>query len=94
MQILNHILDIYNNGRLQELTNGSMMIFCFSKNMVQNKEEYLEDCKGLLEKVFKIINPQFVVENDDMVALNHIVVDEDGNKFRVTAVNFIKGENS
>ena len=39
-------------------------------------------------------NPQLVVENDDMVALNHIVVDEDGNKFRVTAVNFIKGENS
>ena len=94
MQILNHILDIYNNGRLQELTNGSMMIFCFSKNMVQNKEEYLEDCKGLLEKGFKMNNPQLVVENDDMVALNHIVVDENGNKFSVTAVNFIKGENS
>ena len=39
-------------------------------------------------------NPQLVVENDDMVALNDLVVDEDGNKYRVTAVNFIKDEKS
>ena len=39
-------------------------------------------------------NPQIVVENDDMVALNHLVVGEDGNKYRVTAVNFIKDEKS
>ena len=37
-------------------------------------------------------DPQLVAENDNMVALNHIFVDEDGNKFRVTAVNFIKDE--
>jgi hypothetical protein len=95
MQKFNHIVDIYNNGRLQEVDEWLHDDFLFLKEYgMQNKEEYLEDCKGLFEKDFKMNNPQLVVENDDMVALNHLVVDEDGNKYRVTAVNFIKDEKS
>jgi hypothetical protein len=95
MQKFNHIVDIYNNGRLQEVDEWLHDDFLFLKEYgMQNKEEYLEDCKGLFEKGFKMNNPQIVVENDDMVALNHLVVGEDGNKYRVTAVNFIKDEKS
>ncbi|MDB2530381.1 hypothetical protein N9X46_06620 [Paracoccaceae bacterium] len=95
MQKFNHIVDIYNNGRLQEVDEWLHDDFLFLKEYgMQNKEEYLEDCKGLFEKDFKMNNPQLVVENDNMVALNHLVVDEDGNKIRVTAVNFIKDEKS
>ena len=95
MQKFNHIVDIYNNGRLQEVDEWLHDDFLFLKEYgMQNKEEYLEDCKGLFEKGFKMNNPQIVVENDDMVALNHLVAGEDGNKYRVTAVNFIKDEKS
>ena len=94
-QKFNHIVDVYYNGRLQGVDEWLHDDFLFLKEYgMQNNEEHLEDCTGLFEKGFKMNNPQIVVENEDMMDLNHIVVDEDGNKFRVTALNFIVDENS
>jgi hypothetical protein len=59
MQKFNHIVDIYNNGRLQEVDEWLHDDFLFLKEYgMQNKEEYLEDCKGLFEKGFKMNSPQ------------------------------------
>ena len=50
MQKFNHIVDIYNNGRLQEVDEWLQDDFLFLKEYgMQNKEEYLEDCKGFFE---------------------------------------------
>ena len=58
-QKFNHIVDIYNNGRLQEVDEWLHDDFLFLKEYgMQNKEEYLEDCKGLFEKGFKMNSPQ------------------------------------
>ena len=57
---------------------------------MQNKDEYLEDVKGIFANGFKMHDPKLVVENEDIVALNHLVKDEKGQSFRVTAVNFLR----
>ena len=35
-------------------------------------------------------DPKLVVENEDIVALNHLVKDEKGQSFKVTAVNCLR----
>ena len=91
MSFFDFIVAVYNSGDMERLEKLIHEDFLFMKDYsIQNREEYLEDVQNLFNKGIKMHKPTLIVENEDIVALNHIVVDDAGNTFRVTAVNFIK----
>ena len=91
MSRFEHIVNIYNAGDLEKVDEWLHEEFLFIKDFsMQNKDEYLEDVKGIFANGFKMHDPKLVVENEDIVALNHLVKDAKGQSFRVTAVNFLR----
>ena len=90
MSKFEHIINIYNAGDLEKVDEWLHEEFLFIKDFsMQNKDEYLEDVKGIFANGFKMHDSKLVVENEDIVALNRLVKDEKGQSFRVTAVNFL-----
>ena len=91
MKSFNYVVEIFNNGDMQKVEDWLHEEFLFIKDYgMQNKEEYLAEFQDLFEKNFKFQNPKLVVENEDILVLNHTVSDDTGQKFRVTAVIFLK----
>ena len=56
---------------------------------LKTQDEWLSEIRELVESSWQFIEPNLLAENEDVLVFNHIVVD-DGQKFRVTAVNFLK----
>ena len=56
---------------------------------MQDNGEWLSEIRELVEGDWQFKEPNLVAENEDVLVFNHIVLD-DGQKFRVTAVNFLK----
>ena len=84
------MVDAMDNGPFEKMDAFVHEDFMFFKEYtVQNREEWLEDIKELIEGDWKFNQPQLLIENEDMVALNHIVV-EGNSSYRVTAVHFLK----
>lgn len=78
MEKFNFIVDVMNNGPIERMESFVHEEFLFFKEYgMQDRGEWL----------FK--EPNLVAENEDVLVFNHIVLD-DGQKFRVTAVNFLK----
>ena len=90
MEKFNLMVDAMDNGPFEKMDAFVHEDFMFFKEYtVQNREEQLEDIKELIEGDWKFNQPQLLIENEDMVALNHIVV-EGNSSYRVTAVHFLK----
>ena len=86
----NLMVDAMDKGPFEKMDAFVHEDFMFFKEYtVQNREEWLEDIKKLIESDWKFSQPQLLVENEDLVALNHIVTEE-GARYRVTAVHFLK----
>ena len=91
MSKFSEIVEIYETWDVAKVDHWLHDDFLFIKDFdMQTKEEYLEDTKVLFEQGFKMSDPKMVVENDDIMALSHIVADGSGQRFRVTAVTFFK----
>ena len=90
MEKFNLMVDAMDNGPFEKMDAFVHEDFMFFKEYtVQNREEWLEDIKKLIEGEWKFNQPQLLVENEDVVALNHIVT-EGCSRYRVTAVHFLK----
>ena len=90
MEKFNLMVDAMNNGPFEKMDAFVHEDFMFFKEYtVQNREEWLEDIKKLIDSDWKFNQPQLLVENEDLVALNHIVTEGD-SRYRVTAVHFLK----
>ena len=77
-------------GQLKEWKALSMKSFCFFKEYgMQDRGEWLSEIRELVEGDWQFKEPNLVAENEDVLVFNHLVLD-DGQKFRVTAVNFLK----
>ena len=84
------MVEAMDNGPFEKMDVFVHEDFMFFKEYtVQNREEWMEDIKKLIESDWKFSQPQLLVENEDVVALNHIVT-EGGSSYRVTAVHFLK----
>ena len=90
MEKYNLIIDAMNNGDFEKIDAFVHEDFMFFKEYeVQNREEWMEDIKKLIESDWKFDQPQLISENEDMLAMNHIVT-EDNSIYRVTFVHFLK----
>ena len=90
MEKYNLIIDAMNNGDFEKIDAFVHEDFMFFKEYeVQNREEWMEDIKKLIESDWTFDQPQLISENEDMVAMNHIVT-EDNSIYRVTFVHFLK----
>ena len=90
MEKYNLIIDAMNNGDFEKIDAFVHEDFMFFKEYeVQNREEWMEDIKKLIESDWTFDQPQLISENEDMVAMNHIVT-EDTSIYRVTFVHFLK----
>ena len=90
MEKFNLMVDAMDNGPFEKMDSFVHEDFMFFKEYtVQNREEWLEDIKALIEGDWKFCRPQLLIENEDVVALNHIV-SEGSSRYRVTAVHFLK----
>ena len=90
MEKFNLMVDAMDNGPFEKMDDFVHDDFMFFKEYtVQNREEWLEDIKKLIESDWKFNRPQLLIENEDIVALNHIVT-EGSARYRVTAVHFLK----
>ena len=90
MEKFNLIIDAMKNGDFEKIDAFVHEDFMFFKEYeVQNREEWLEDIKKLIESDWEFDQPQLISENEDMVAMNHIVT-EDTSIYRVTFVHFLK----
>ena len=90
MEKFNLMVDAMDNGPFEKMDSFVHEDFMFFKEYtVQNREEWLEDIKTLIEGDWKFYQPQLLIENEDVVALNHIV-SEGSSRYRVTAVHFLK----
>ena len=90
MEKFNLMVDAMDNGPFEKMDAFVHEDFMFFKEYtVQNREEWLKDIKKLIEGDWKFNQPHLLIENEDVVALNHIVT-EGGSSYRVTAVHFLK----
>jgi hypothetical protein len=56
---------------------------------MQDRGELLSEIRELVKGDWQFKEPNLVAENENVLVFNHIVLDE-GQRFRVTAVNFLK----
>ena len=86
----NFVVDAMRNGPMEKMEDWVHEDFLFFKEYgMQDREEWLDEIKLLVESDWKFTEPTLLVENEDVLVFNHIV-NENNSKFRVTAVNFLK----
>lgn len=90
MEKFNFIVDVMNNGPIERMESFVHEEFLFFKEYgMQDRGEWLSEIRELVEGDWQFKEPNLVAENEDILVFNHILLD-DGQKFRVTAVNFLK----
>ena len=90
MEKFNFIVDVMNNGPIERMESFVHEEFLFFKEYgMQDRGEWLSEIRELDEGDWQFKEPNLVAENENVLVFNHIVLDE-GQRFRVTAVNFLK----
>ncbi len=90
MEKFNLVVDAMNNGPMEKMEDWVHEDFLFFKDYgMQDRDEWMSEIRGMVEGDWIFQEPNLVVENEDVLVLNHIVMDS-GQNFRVTAVHFLK----
>ena len=90
MEKFNFVVDVMNNRPMEKMESFVHEEFLFFKEYgMQDRDEWLSEIRELVEGGGQFTEPKLLAENEDVLVFNHIVLD-DGQKFRVTAVNFLK----
>ena len=90
MEKFKFIVDVMNNGPMQRMESFVHEEFLFFKEYgMQDRDEWLSEIRELVESDWQFTEPKLIAETEAVLVFNHVVVD-DGQKFRVTAVNFLK----
>ena len=90
LEKFNFVVDVMKNGPMEKMESFVHEEFLFFKEYgMQDRDEWLSEIKELVEGDWQFTEPNLLAENEDLLVFNHIVLDDD-QKFRVTAVNFLK----
>ena len=90
LEKFNFVVDVVNNGPMEKMESFVHEEFLFFKEYgMQDRDEWLSEIRELVESGWQFTEPNLLAENEDVLVFNHIVLD-DGQKFRVTVVNFLK----
>ena len=80
------VIEATNRGDINTFKSDLHEDFLFIKDyQMQNREEYLEDLEELFKKNYKVNHPRVILENQDLLVLNH-EVSENSKRYLVTVV--------